>query len=91
MESIEFKLGKYYQSGNSYIRVDTYDSDLEPVGVEISFFKDHVNVTNNADLFYFKLDKISKEITKEEFEEKLEQAHTEFIKLTNEIKNNPTI
>lgn len=83
---IQLEVKKYYKEGNIYFRVDYIDFMEEPIGVEICFFTNHVNITNDTNLFFYEEFGTPQEITKEEFEAKLEEAKIEFTKLYSEIK-----
>lgn len=84
----DLEIGKYYRHGASCVRVDDRDAFEELVGVQVINFKNHSEIWNDTDLIsYYMTDDEFEEITKEEFEQKLQEAQEEFVKICNRVKN----
>lgn len=82
------KVGKYYADKSSVVRVDEFDGFVEPEGVAVTFFDDYFSVRVKTDLYHF-FDGVNrmKEITKEEFEQKLQQAQEHLLEMYKTIKS----
>lgn len=82
------KVGKYYADKSNAVRVDGFDQFGDPEGVAVAFFENYFSVIRNTDLFfYFEIGNRMKEISKEEFEQKLQQAQEHFLELYKTIKS----
>lgn len=82
------KVGKYYADKSSAVRVDKFDSFGEPEGVAVNFFEDYFSVCIKTDLYHF-FDGVNRmrEITKEEFEQKLQVAQEHLSEMYKTIKS----
>jgi len=87
LRNVQLEVGKYYRNDNCYIRVDYQFEIDEYMGVMVSFFKGHVSITQDTDLYYLNNEIGTIEITKEEFEAKLDKAQKKLAKLCTKIKN----
>lgn len=85
----DIKIGKYYADNTSIMIIKTIDEDGEPEGASVHFFEDYISVSRVL-LIDFKFDEENeiREISREEFEEKLKEAQKHFETLMNDIKNN---
>lgn len=83
----DVEVGKCYKKDGMAIRIDLLDCDAEPVGAAVQSFSGHVEIWSNTDFLplLYADDKVI-EISKEAFEEKLEAAQKEFVKICNQIK-----
>lgn len=85
----DVKTGKYYADDTSVMIINAIDEDGDPEGVLVHFFEDYISVSRVL-LIDFMFDEKNKvrEISREEFEEKLKEAQKHFETLMNDIKNN---
>lgn len=86
----DLEVGKYYSLGGfKFIKVE-YELDVEKIGisinitdwtvsVELDYIFDDVADYDSEDFFY-------SEIIQEEFEQKLQEAQEEFVKMIGQIK-----
>nr|DAW55615.1 MAG TPA: hypothetical protein [Caudoviricetes sp.] len=86
----DLEVGKYYNLGGSkFIKVE-YELDVEKIGISINI-RDWIVSVELDDIFddvadYDGEDFFYSEITQEEFEQKLQEAQEEFIKMIGQIK-----
>ena len=74
--------GKFYKSliSDEFVRVDSFNSPDDPVGVHFHHFENYVYISSNALLHMFFDMRAFKEITEQEFYTALDLAREQFMK-----------
>ena len=83
----DIKIGKYYTDDTSVMIIKAIDKDGDPEGALVHFFEGYVSVSRVLLIdFMFNEENEIREISREEFEEKLQEAQKRFETLMNDIK-----